>query len=164
MRLFIAVTPDDKMKRALVDTMHDLKTQGTTGNFVPVRNLHMTLAFIGECRETETIRKIMEEIPVEKARLSLAGFEYFGDVLTVGVKGNQKLKKYVSVLKNTLKENGIPCDMGKFEPHITLVRKVKGKRASVPIPKEEMTIGRVSLMKSEQKDGKTEYKEIFSVG
>ena len=164
MRLFIAVCLDDKMKKALVDTMHDLKAQGTTGSFVPVRNLHMTLAFIGETKEAEAVKRIMQEIPVEKARLSFSEFGYFGDVAYIGVKGNQKLKKYVSVLRNTLKESGIPCDMDKFTPHVTLVRKAKGRRVSAAVPKEEMTISRVSLMKSQVKDGKTEYTEIFSVG
>ena len=48
MRLFIAIQLSDEMKKALVACMHDLKKQGVEGNYVPVRNLHLTLAFIGE--------------------------------------------------------------------------------------------------------------------
>ena len=48
MRLFIAILLSPEMQKALVACMHDLKTQGVEGNYVPAANLHMTLAFIGE--------------------------------------------------------------------------------------------------------------------
>ena len=48
MRLFIAIRLSDGMQKSLVACMHDLKKQGVEGNYVPARNLHMTLAFIGE--------------------------------------------------------------------------------------------------------------------
>lgn len=47
MRLFIAVSLSEDMKKDLVRFMHEMKKQGVEGNFVPAQNLHMTLAFIG---------------------------------------------------------------------------------------------------------------------
>ena len=47
MRLFIAVMPDEKVNKALINAMHDLKKAGVGGNFPPAKNLHMTLACIG---------------------------------------------------------------------------------------------------------------------
>ena len=164
MRLFIAIDLSKEMKKALVATMHELKEQGVTGSYVPMANLHLTLAFIGETRETEKIREVMRSLPVEKARLSFSEFGNFGDVFWIGIKGNQKIKKYVSDLRKELKNAGIPCDNEKFEPHVTLIRRQKGKRpAKLTVPKEDMMISKVSLMKSEQKDGKRVYTEIFSV-
>ena len=129
-----------------------------------MQNLHCTLAFIGETDRAEDIKKVMDSIPVEKARLSFSEYGRFGDVFWIGLKGNQKIKKYAADLRKALKEDQIPCDTSKFEPHITLIRKQKGKQpAGLPVPGADMTVTKVSLMKSEVKDGKRVYKEIYSV-
>ena len=47
MRLFVAIPLPDEMKTSLVGLMHALKKAGVKGNYVPVQNLHLTLAFIG---------------------------------------------------------------------------------------------------------------------
>ena len=165
MRVFLAVQPSDELKNALIKVMHETKKLGLGGNYVPAANLHMTLAFIGEVTDIEGIKAAMQALPPEPYRIALDGHGYFGDLLYVGVKGNQKIKKYVSDLRKELVSRGITCDRSKFEPHITIIRKVTGRRpASLPIPKQEMTVRKISLMKSEQKNGKTVYKEIFSVG
>jgi len=164
MRLFIAVELSEQMKKALIGVMHEMKKQGIAGNYVPVQNLHCTLAFIGETDRAEDIKKVMESIPVEKARLSFSEYGRFGDVFWIGLKGNQKIKKYAADLRKALKENQIPCDTAKFEPHVTLVRKQKGRQPEgLPVPGTDMTVTKVSLMKSEVKDGKRVYKEIYSV-
>ena len=164
MRLFISVQLAENMKQSLIGVMHDLKQQGVTGSYVPVRNLHVTLAFIGEVESAEKIRQVMDSIPVEKARLSFSEFGNFGDVFWIGIKGNQKIKKYASDLRRALTDQGIPCDNRKFDPHVTLIRNQKGRRPhDLVLPREEMTISRISLMKSEVKDGKRVYKEIYSV-
>ena len=164
MRLFIALQLADNVNQALVRVMHDMKKKGITGNYVPLKNLHMTLAFIGETDQAEAVKSVLQTIPGENYRLSLAGYGAYGDVFWVGVKGNQRLKKYVSDLKNELIRQGIPCDRKKLEPHITVIRKMKGnKPADLVIPPAEMAVNKISLMKSEQKEGKTVYKELFSV-
>lgn len=165
MRIFIAVQLSDEMKKAMVGIMHELKKQGITGDFVPMQNLHMTLAFLGEVDDPTQIRQVMDRISVEKSRISVSEFGNFGDVFWAGIKGNQKLKKYVADLRKELKTNGLSCDEKKFTPHVTLIRKQKGKRpVNVSIPKTDMVVTKVSLMKSEIKDGKRIYKEIYSVG
>ena len=51
--------------------------------------------------------------------------------------------------------------MEKFVPHITMIRKVSAKNPyQVHLPKSEMTVKKISLMKSEFKNGKVEYKEL----
>ncbi|MBR2529154.1 MAG: RNA 2',3'-cyclic phosphodiesterase [Blautia sp.] len=164
MRVFLALQLSEEMKKALIGTMHDMKQQGIKGNYVPMQNFHITLAFVGQTQMIDEIRQVMDSIPIEKSRLSFSDFGYTGDVFWIGVKGNQKIKKYVSDLRKRLKEKGIPCDDAKFEPHVTLIRQQKGKRpAGLAIPKADMTVTRVSLMKSEEKDGKRIYKEIYAV-
>ena len=164
MRLFIAIDLSENMKKALITTMHELKKQGVEGSYVPAANLHMTLAFIGEFPDAARVMEVMKNIPVEKSRLAFTGFGNFGDVFWVGIKGNQKIKKYAADLRKALKEAGIPCDTSQFEPHVTLIRRQKGKRpANIPVPSADMMTAKVSLMKSEMKDGRRKYTEIFSV-
>ena len=127
MRLFIAVSLSEDMKKDLVRFMHEMKKQGVEGNFVPAQNLHMTLAFIGEYDKPSKVKEILAGIPLPEFRLCLTDTGYFGNILWMGVKGNQKLKGYVRDLRAALKANGIPCDQEKFVPHITLVRKISAK-------------------------------------
>lgn len=161
MRLFIAIQLSDEMKKTLVACMHDLKKQGVEGNYVPAQNLHLTFAFIGEYDDPMKVKNIIEGVPVSPFRLGLSEKGNFGNLLWIGVKGNQKLKTYVKNMRQSLKEAGIPFDDDKFIPHITLIRKAVCKKAyQVHLNKAEMTVKKVSLMKSEIKNGKVVYREI----
>ena len=161
MRLFIAIQLSDEIKKTLVACMHDLKKQGVEGNYVPAQNLHLTLAFIGEYDDPAKVRKVIGSVPLPQIRLSISGKGNFGNLLWAGVKGNQKLKTYVKELRAALKEAQIPFDDDKFIPHITLIRKTVAKKPyEVHLSKAEMTVEKVSLMKSEMKNGKVVYREI----
>lgn len=161
MRLFIAIQLSDEIKKALVSCMHDLKKQGVEGNYVPAQNLHLTLAFIGEYDDPAKVRKVIGSVPLPQIRLSISGKGNFGNLLWAGVKGNQKLKTYVKDLRAALKEAQIPFDDDKFIPHITLIRKTVAKKPyEVHLSKAEMTVEKVSLMKSEMKNGKVVYREL----
>lgn len=161
MRLFIAIQLSDEIKKTLVACMHDLKKQGVEGNYVPAQNLHLTLAFIGEYDDPAKVRKVIGSVPLPQIRLSISGKGNFGNLLWAGVKGNQKLKTYVKDLRAALKEAQIPFDDDKFIPHITLIRKTVAKKPyEVHLSKAEMTVEKVSLMKSEMKNGKVMYREL----
>lgn len=161
MRLFIAIQLSDEIKKALVACMHDLKKQGVEGNYVPAQNLHLTLAFIGEYDDPAKVRKVIGSVPLPQIRLSISGKGNFGNLLWAGVKGNQKLKTYVKELRAALKEAQIPFDDDKFIPHITLIRKTVAKKPyELHLSKAEMTVEKVSLMKSEMKNGKVVYREL----
>ncbi len=161
MRLFIAIQLSDEIKKTLVACMHDLKKQGVEGNYVPAQNLHLTLAFIGEYDDPAKVRKVIGSVPLPQIRLSISGKGNFGNLLWTGVKGNQKLKTYVKDLRAALKEAQIPFDDDKFIPHITLIRKTVAKKPyEVHLSKAEMTVEKVSFMKSEMKTGKVVYREL----
>lgn len=164
MRLFIAVDLAEPMKKALVGAMHDLKKLGVAGSYVPMQNLHMTVAFLGNVPDPAPVQAVMDSIPLEKSRLSFSEYMNFPDALVIGIKGNQKIKKYAADLRKALKEAGLPCDDKKFEPHVTLVRKMKGKKpAGLAIPDADMMVTKISLMRSDMKDGKRVYQEIYSI-
>ena len=161
MRLFIGIRLSDNMKKALVACMHDLKKQGVEGKYVPAQNLHLTLAFIGEYDDPGKVKNVIVKVPLPQFRLSLSEKGNFGNLLWAGVKGNQKLKTYVKDLRTALKNAEIPFDNDKFVPHITLIRKAASKKPyEMHLPKAEMTVEKVSLLKSDRKDGRVVYREI----
>lgn len=164
MRLFVAVALTDEMKSEIMKMMHGLKKQGVRGNYTPLQNLHLTLAFIGEVQDAAAVKAALSEVKVKKFRLSLTEPGTFGDLLWIGLKGNQALSAAVKSVREALDAAGIPYDRKKYVPHITVVRKMNGNWKKVPAPKGEMTAARISLMKSEEKNGKRVYTEIYHIG
>ena len=162
MRLFIAILLSDEMRSSLIGTMHALKQAGIRGSYVPAQNLHLTLAFIGETDDTAVVKDVMRTLKYKPFRLSLSGLGTFGDRLWAGLRGNQGLSAVAKDLRDVLDEAGIPYDKKTFTPHITLVRRMSGNWKTIPAPKGEMMVRKVSLMSSALKDGKRVYKEIFS--
>ena len=53
MRLFIAIHPDPGWIRHLTGCQHQLVQAGLQGRLVPRENLHMTLAFAGNCTQDQ---------------------------------------------------------------------------------------------------------------
>ena len=165
MRLFAAITLSEELKKGITSTLHDLKIAGVKGSYVPLQNLHVTLAFIGEVKNAETVKDALRQVSVKPFRLTISDMGSFGsEALYAGVKGNQGLSGLAKAVRDALDTAGIGYDRKKFTPHITLVRRVSGTWKSVPAPKGEMMVKKFSLMKSELKDGKRVYTEIFSAG
>lgn len=165
MRLFIAIKFSDDIRKGLITTMHELKKKNVGGSYCPADNLHLTLVFIGETQNMEGVRQAMDAAPFVPFMLTLTDLGNFGDLLWVGAKGGQKLKAYVKALGIQLDAAGIKYDRKKFEPHITLVRKASNIHPQgISVPKKEMMVKRISLMKSEQKNGRMVYTEVYHVG
>ena len=163
MRLFIAVQLSDEMKTSITGTMHALKKAGVRGGYVPMQNLHLTLAFIGETKDTSLIRQALQTVQYKPFHLALTEMGTFSDLLWIGMKGNQGLSAAVKSVRGALDDAGISYDRKKFVPHITIIRKMTGSWKHVPAPRGEMMVKKISLMKSEVKDGKRIYTEVFSV-
>lgn len=162
MRLFIAVVLSDEMKKTLMETMHEMKKKGIKGNYVPVQNLHLTLAFIGETTSAEPVKNALQHIQYKPFKLSLSELGCFGDLLWTGMKGNQSLSAAVKDVRDALDRADIAYDRKKFVPHITLIRKLNGNWKQIQAPKGEMQVKKISLMKSEVKDGRRIYTELAS--
>ena len=160
MRLFIAIPLSDEMKSAVTGTMHEMKKAGVKGSYVPTRNLHLTLAFIGEMKEAASVSEALQSVSFKPFRLAFSELGSFGDLLYVGLKGNQGLSGAVKNVREALDAAGIPYDRKKFVPHVTIIRNAAGNFKSVKAPSGEMTVKGFSLMKSELKDGKRLYTEI----
>ena len=163
MRLFIAIQLSDEMKKTVTGTMHELKKAGVKGGYVPLQNLHVTLAFIGETSDAAAVKTAMQSIDFKPFRMAFTDMGTFDNILWIGIKGNQGLNKLARHVGEALDAAEISYDHKKFTPHVTVVRKMGGPWKKVPAPKGEMMVKKVSLMKSELKDGKRVYKEIYAI-
>ena len=162
MRLFVAIQLSDEMKKSIANTLHGLKQKEVRGNYVPLQNLHLTLAFIGETDEPGTVKNALKNISFKPFKLSFSEMGTFGDLLWVGIKGNQGLSGAAKSVREALNTAGVSYDNKKFTPHITIIRKSSGNWKQVPAPKGEMMVKKISLMKTTFKDGKPVYSEVCS--
>ncbi|MBQ6297630.1 MAG: RNA 2',3'-cyclic phosphodiesterase [Selenomonadaceae bacterium] len=152
MRLFIAIEFDEEILQALTKLQSDWKVLGVCGNFTPVQNLHLTLAFIGEYGNPNFISEVMNSVPFKSFSINLDGIGTFRDIFWAGIAANDELSNYVRRLRRALAENNIPYDRKKFSPHITLVRRAEFNRSIEELlknpPNGEMEVKSVSLMSS----------------
>ena len=162
MRLFVAVQLSEELKKSITGTLHDLKQKGVKGNYVPAKNLHLTLAFIGETDDPDQVKEALKGISYKPFKLALSEMGNFGNLLWVGMKGNQGLSAAAKSVRDALDAAGIPYDKKAFTPHITIIRKSSGNWKQVPPPKGQMMVKSISLMKTTFKDGKPVYSEVCS--
>ncbi len=163
MRLFVAIELSPAMKASLIDVQNTLYDRGVRGSFPTEENLHLTLAFLGELPDAAPVKEAMRSVSFKPFRLAMSEMGTFGDTLWVGLKGNQGMSSLARSLREAFDSSGIAYDRKAFVPHITIARKFRGDYRLAPVPKGDMMVKKISLMKSEVKDGKRVYKEIFSV-
>lgn len=163
MRLFVAIQLSDEMKKTITGTMHELKKAGVKGSYVPLQNLHVTLAFIGETKDAASVKEAMKNVSCKPFRMSFTDMGTFDNLLWVGIKGNQGLNKLARYVGEALDAAEIPYDHKKFVPHVTIIRKMGGPWKKVAAPGGGMMVKKVSVMKSDLKDGKRVYTEIFTI-
>ena len=160
MRLFIAIKLNSEIRNTLADAQKLLIRHGIRGNYTNADNLHITLAFIGEYDNPGIITEVISEVPFSPFNISLSGLGHFGNLWWIGLDENDELVSYVKRLRKALSEAGIPFDKKKFSPHITLIRKAVGTLPVVSIPRVQMKVNHISLMRSERGASGMIYTEI----
>lgn len=172
MRLFIAINLNEEMKNYLMSAIQELKKKSSVGNFTHRENLHLTLVFLGELNQDRIgeIKSAMNRIDGRPLRISLNGFGRFkrrgGDIHWAGIEENRELAAIQKQLTAELKKTGFILEDREYSPHLTLGREVRLSDPSVDIygtleaESREMTVSRISLMKSERIKGKLVYSEV----
>ncbi len=125
MRLFIAIELPDDLKIALARQRVDIPG----ARWVPVAQIHLSLAFLGEVDEAA-----MEHLIVQLSSIWAPGFElrFCGTgcfpsrhrprVLWIGMEPEPLLKDLASRVRAVVLACGIPQDERPFYPHVTLAR------------------------------------------
>lgn len=123
----------------------------------------MTLAFLGEVTDVAEVEEAIRRISWRPFELKLTGIGNFGSLVWLGMDGGKELPALAEKIRGALDGAGIPYDRKKFVPHITLIREATGRWQGIGVPGGTMVVNHFSLMKSEVKDGKRVYTEIFRV-
>ena len=162
MRLFAAIMITSQCHEALAGTLEVMKQSGISGRFVPAKNLHITLAFIGTQESAEPVIDALRSISFRPFEISLSTTGMFGDTFWAGTEDCEELEALAEQVRQKLSDAGIPYDTKDFVPHITLVRRMKGSAEELTLPHSSMTVSSISLMNSEPGSGSPVYKEIAS--
>jgi len=175
MRLFVAIDFPEEIKQEFFDLSTKLMRQADAGRIVALENYHLTLVFIGE---SERLTEIKNAISVvcrtgfcEPLRIvfrgvgSFAGRKGRGHTWWVGVEENVELTRLANKLAEELRSLGLTIEKRTFTPHITIGRDVVVSRPiTVEPPRLELSAHAVSLMRSDFKNGKPIYRELYSCG
>ncbi len=168
MRLFIAIHFDEKTIAEIGKIRDELRSKASAGRFTRDDNLHLTLVFLGEVDEglIPAIRHAMNRVSVELFILQFSSIGFFnradGQIWWVGIEPNAMLIEVQSFLSRQLAEAGFTMEKRKYTPHLTLGRNIRLKtQPEKTISPFEYRVGSISLMKSENINGKTIYTAIY---
>ena len=166
MRLFVAVNFNDDTKKGLLAICEQLRSRCERGRYTAPENLHLTLAFLGECdvKQTAAIKAVMNEIIFDPFVINIECVGRFkrdgGDLWWAGLQESKPLAKLHGDLMDKLIAAGFKLDKRKFNPHITLGREIITGAAPWKIPPFGETVTSIELMKSERINGKLTYTSI----
>jgi len=170
MRLFIAINFNADTKSKLQALCDDLRMASGRGRYSLPENLHLTLAFLGECdaKQTAATKSAIDEVDFDPFYLQIDRIGRFkrsgGDIWWAGVRENKALADLYKDLTPRLRERGFGSEERKFNPHITLGREVVTKAQPRQVEPFGETVSRIDLMKSERIHGKLTYTSIHRRG
>lgn len=162
-RIFIAIRFDNEVKKTLVGLQDTLKAKGVKGNYCPYRNLHMTLAFIGESYDLPEIRNAVSEVEFEPFTMTLSKLGTFptrAGVIWCGIKESEQVMALAKQLRERLTDHGVNYRMQAFFPHISIVQHPTHVITDIDVPEISITTDSIKIMKSERIDGELIYSEV----
>ncbi|MBQ9415936.1 MAG: RNA 2',3'-cyclic phosphodiesterase [Clostridia bacterium] len=171
MRLFVAVVPDEKVRRELLLLGQNWRRMGVRGNYSTDSQLHITLAFLGERNDPRQVLEALREVdfPAFEVRFSRTGA--FPSLWWAGTDRCPGLERLAAAVRAKLDQKGVEYDRKRFMPHVTLVRRpalpdtdTDGTQIRTCVrPDASCRVSRFSLMKSERGERGMVYTEIGSV-
>ena len=167
MRLFIAIQLNDEVRESVRKTQAAFRRQGVRGNYTPAENLHLTLAFIGEYGDPDSVLDAMETVRFSPFSLTMEKTGCFGDLWWTGFADSKPLDNLVRNLRRALADAGIPYDKKKFKAHCTILRRAayakSGNLPHIDAAPVSMRAERISLMQSTRGRHGMIYTELGSV-
>lgn len=170
MRLFIAINLNNSTKNSLLALRDKLRLCAESGNFTLPENLHITLAFLGECtvKQVAAVKTVMDSVDFEPFDIRIERVGHFGSgqgeaLWWAGASVGKTLSDLHRELTEKLTTAGFTLDSRKFSPHITLGRRVVTDTIPWRIEPFGETIHKIDLMKSERINGKLTYTAIYKI-
>ncbi len=132
MRTFISIELSEAAKKKFVPVDNLIRSSTLSLKLVKLKNLHLTLKFLGEVRE-EKLKELIETCQIigeafSPFSLCLKGVGIFPNIkrpriIWAGVeKGKENLKEITKLLEEKLEKKGFPVEKREFQGHLTLAR------------------------------------------
>lgn len=187
LRAFVALLLDDEARAAVAEEIERLRPLSRAVAWVPPRNLHLTLRFLGEQGEAAigAAREALVEAaaPSRPFTLSLHGLGAFPGlerprILWIGVaRGALEARELQAAVEQALERRGFPREPRAWHPHLTIGRVLDERRwrreASLELrqavaragsrPFASMPIHALSLMRSDLSPSGARYSELAAV-
>src|SRR6267378_5061188 len=130
MRLFVALEIPATVRENLAALLKALRAVSPQTRWVRLKNLHVTLKFIGEVPETElaVIRNALAAARSDQpVTLEFRGLGFFPNekssrVFWAGIEASPNLKTLAADIERAMEKLGIPREQRPFSPHLTLAR------------------------------------------
>jgi 2'-5' RNA ligase len=144
MRLFVALELPDHAVTYINHIQHELRRLIRADRWQPMKNLHLTLHFLGDVDDSllPRLREDMEMVSaiIEPFVLQVGSFGAFPDeakprVLWLGLNGQTDALKQLHLLlgKRFDLHNGLRYDKRPYRPHITLARGPHADKWGLPL-------------------------------
>jgi len=167
MRLFVAIGFNDAVRSRLTALRDELNSVSERGRFTRPENIHLTLAFLGECDDTRTeaAKAAMDRTIFRPFEMTIDRIGRFrkdgGDIWWAGVRMNDGLFELHRDLTAALSSAGFEMEKRRYDAHVTLGREVRADAEQRNIAAFGQIIDRMDLMSSERIGGELTYTRIY---
>ena len=173
MRLFIAIEFPEDIQKALRSADTEIRCACAQGNFPREENAHLTLCFLGETagERLADVKAAMESVSSSPLSLQVTHMGRFrsreGDTLYRAVEGGEALYSLQHALCQALIRRGFSLEERRYTPHLTVARRAVLRESaalrelSARLPTVEFTARYMTLLRSEQIDGRRVYTPVY---
>ena len=163
-RLFFAASPAPEAQRELGNVAEALERQ-CGGRAVPVRNMHLTLVFLGNVARSRMARVEAVAATVKAPRFELrldrvAWWRHNRIVWAGAARCPESLAALVKALEQGLSSEEFHFDARPYVPHVTLLRKARRAPAAAEVPGVAWPVSRFALMESVPRAGGPVYEML----
>jgi RNA 2',3'-cyclic 3'-phosphodiesterase len=155
-RLFCALWPNNELRHQLE---HETRSAShhSGGRVIPARNLHLTLAFLGEVAHSRIVdaQTAIAEVAISPVTLRLGRIQWWQrqellclepEALGEGV---VELNDLAHRLHKSLRAHGFVLESRPFRAHVTLAREVRRDHPIKPIRLITWPVDRIELVESQ---------------
>lgn len=131
MRLFVAIDLDEAVRQRIARYLEGVRGFAPDVRWVSPHSLHVTLKFIGESDQLESIKEALARVQATSIKIAFRGTGFFptaksAHVFWVGIEAEEQLAKLAASVDAALLPLCIPKEDRAFTPHLTLARSGSG--------------------------------------
>jgi 2'-5' RNA ligase len=163
-RLFFALWPEPAEQRRFCDIGRRLLA-GQSGKLIVPEAIHMTVVFLGNVsvKQLPQIRQIGAETPWQDVNVCFDRIGWFRRARVVWAGSSnppETLATVVAGLQARLRGAGLDVDRRSFQPHVTLLRKIRRPPAQREMEPVECCFRRIYLVRSQLDRGGSRYVNV----